>query len=191
MVHQAALRLIAALVASAFLVLASAGSAVAKFPYFSVELDPAAPRPGEPITVTVRTWADADHSQPSGLTYEGILADLIQFRRTDAVSRPARVPVQLQMVEPDVFRGRVTLAAGEWTLVAFPHGRGALGDFGPGYPQPMSVVVRDEEPTAGWLAVGLASGAAALAVAVAMQARRMRAPRDRVPSSATTGTARV
>lgn len=185
MAHGVPLRRIAALLAGVFVVLGAAGLVAAKFPYFSVELQPAEPQPGEPITVTVRTWADADHSQPDGLTYEGTLTDLIEFQRTGAGGGPALVPVELQMLEPGVFHAQVSLPAGEWQLVAFPHGRGAGSDFGPGYPEPMSIVLREEATWSLWLASGLATAFAAAAAAVFIRSRRMRVPHEGVASRST------
>lgn len=158
-------RLLMALVASATLLLGSTGSVLAKFPYFSVVLDPAEPRPDQQITVTVRTWDDAGHSQPSGFTYGSTLTDIIEFQRVGEGDGPRRLPVALDMVKVDLFIGEVRLPAGEWRLVAFPHGRGALGDFGPGYPGPIHIVVEDE-PGAAWLGLSLAAGAVALLLAL-------------------------
>lgn len=164
------------------LILASAAPAAAKMPYFSVELDPAQPAADEPIIVTVRTWADAEHSQPYGFTYEETLTEVVEFQRRGAGEGPALIPVPLRMVEPDLFRAEVTLPAGEWRLVAFPHGRGALeSDYGPGYPAPLEVVVRQDAGFAGWI-VPVSTGllAAAVGGALAMRRRRVRAPHQQL-----------
>lgn len=178
------LRLLIPALFSAGLILASAAPAAAKMPYFSVELNPAQPAPGEPIIVTLRTWADAEHSQPYGFTYDGTLTDVLEFQRRDpATGVPDLVPVPLRMVQPDLFRGEVTLPVGEWRLWAFPHGRGAEGDFGPGYPSPIHVVVGQDAGAGGWaapVALGGALTAAVAIVAVAIRARRMRVPGKRV-----------
>jgi hypothetical protein len=175
-----------AVVVSAILLLGSTGSALAKFPYFSVALDPAEPRPDQPITVTVRTWADAAHSEPAGFAYEvpdeELITDLIEFQRVGDGEGLRRLPVALDIVKVDLFIGEVRLPAGEWRLVAFPHGRGALGDFGPGYPDPIHIVV-EEEPGAAWLVLSLAAGAVALLLA--LWSVRTRTSRARVARPST------
>lgn len=167
------------------LIFASAAPAAAKMPYFSVELDPAQPAAGELITVTVRTWADAEHSQQYGFTYEGPLTEVVEFqRRGEGTGVPALVPVPLRMVEADLFRGAVTLPVGEWRLWAFPHGRGADSDYGPGYPSPIDVVVRQDAGFGGWAVPVTLGGALAAAVVVviafATRWQTMRVPRARV-----------
>ena len=177
-------RLLMGVVVSATLLLGSPGSVLAKFPYFSVTLDPAEPRPDQPITVTVRTWGDAAHTEPSGFTYERVIAGLIEFQRVGDGDGPRRIPVALDMVKVDLFRGEVRLPAGEWRLVAFPHGRGALGDFGPGYPEPIHIVV-DDEPGAAWPVLSLAAGAVALLLALwTVRTRTSRASVARPSTSA-------
>lgn len=175
------LRLLIPALLGAGLIFASAAPAAAKMPYFSVELDPAQPAAGEPITVTVRTWADAEHSQPDGFTYEGTLTEVVEFQRRGA-GTGVLVPVPLRMVEPNLFRGDVTLPVGEWRLWAFPHGRGADSDFGPGYPSPIDVVVRQEAGPGGLEVPATLGGAlaAAVAVVIAFRLRRMHLPRQRV-----------
>ncbi len=88
------------------------------------------------------------------------------------------------MVEPDLFRGEVTLPVGEWRLEAFPHGRGALGDFGSGYPSPIDLAVRQDAGFGGWpvlVAVGGALAAAvALLISAAIAVRKIRVPRERM-----------
>lgn len=165
-------------VLAGLLLLGFAGAAAAKFPYFSVAIDPAQPRPDEPVTLTVRFWADAAHSKPAGFTYDGALPELIGFRRTGGGSGPARVPVELEMVKTDLLRGEVRLPAGEWRLVSFPHGQGALGDPGPGYPQPIDVVVREAADPTGWLL--LLAGGGTVGVAATAAWRRGRRPCGRV-----------
>lgn len=160
-------RLLTAVVVSTTLTLGSTGSVLGKFPYFSVALDPAEPRPDQPITVTVRTWADPAHSEPYGFAGppEGRITGLIEFRRVGDGERPRRLSVPLDMVKVDLFRGEVRLPAGEWRLVAFPLASGAADDIGPGYPDPIHIVIEDE-PGAGSLVSSLAAGAVALLLAL-------------------------
>lgn len=169
-------RSLMAVVGSGMLLLASTGAALAKFPYFSVTLDPAEPRPDQPITVTVRTWADPGHTEPAGFHYEGSDFGLLEFRRAGEGEGPATIPVFLETVDTDVLRGEVVLPAGEWRLESYPHGRGAIGDFGPGYPEPITIVVA-HEPGGAWLALSLGAGALGL---LAFGAVRLRASHPRV-----------
>ena len=162
-------RLLTAIVVSAILLLGSTGSVLAKFPYFSVALDPAEPRPDQPIIVTVLTWADPAHSEPAGFAGDvrsgGIRAGLIEFQRVGDGEGPRRLSVPLDMVKVDLFRGEVRLPAGEWRLVAFPLASGPVDDLGPGYPEPIHIVV-EGEPAAAWLVLSLAAGAVALVLAL-------------------------
>lgn len=178
-------RLLTAVVVSTTLLLGSTGSVLAKFPHFSVALDPVEPRPDQPITVTVRTWADAAHSEPAGFADEGyprgLITGLIEFQRVGDGDGPATLPVTLDMVKVDLFRGEVRLPAGEWRLVAFPWS-GAFGDLGPGYPDPIHIVVGDE-PGAAWLVLSLAASAAALLLA--LWSVRTRTSRARVARPST------
>lgn len=131
-------RLLAALLlASATAFVLGAGIAAAKFNYFSVQLNPPSPRAGEPFTVTVRLWDDAEHTQPSTWWPAGPLEDLIEFRGDAGI-----VPVALTPFAAGEYRTEVILPAGDWLLVPFPETDGVVpGDLPAGYPEPLSVTV--------------------------------------------------
>lgn len=146
------------------------GMAVAKFSYFSVELDPPSPQPDQPVTVIVRLWDDAAHTQPATWWPSGEpLEDLLEFRGDGG-----RVPVTLTPAGVAEFRAEVVLAEGDWTLVSFPLGRGALLDaLPPGYPAPITVTVAS--PTADLALLGVAAAAlSVVAVPTILLARRAR-----------------
>jgi hypothetical protein len=153
-------RVVLALVLGALVALVlGVGAAVAKFSYFSVELDPAAPVAGEPVTVIVRLWEDEAHTQPA--TWwppEEPVDDLLEFRGSGG-----RVPVTLTRAGVAEYRAEVTLAEGDWTLYPFPLGRGALDAPPPGYPSPLTVTVAS---SAADLAPPGAVAAALLALAI-------------------------
>lgn len=170
-------RLLMAVAASLTLLLGSTGLVLAKFPYFSVALDPAEPLPDQPITVTVRTWADPTHTEPFGFAGPpgGRITGLIEFQRVGDREGPRRLSVPLDKVKVDLFRGEVRLPAGEWRLVAFPLASRPVDDIGPGYPAPIHIVIEDE-PGAAWLPLIVAAGAAALGLALwGVRARTSRA----------------
>lgn len=141
---------------SAGMLLAMVASPVAaKFPYFSVELDPEQPVAGEPVTVIVRLWADPAHTDPEHWyppTY-GVIEDILEFRSGDT-----RLPIRLARHDDGSYRATVQLAAGDWRLVAFPGS--AEGLSVPGYP---GIMAFDVEPRAAAL-----PGAAVAAVAIVL-----------------------
>lgn len=158
--------------AAAVLALVLAAPAAAKMPYFSVEVDPARPNAGEPITVTVRFWDDAEHTQPATWGPQGRIDDLLAFVPADGTSREW-VFVPLQSVDTTTMRGTVTLPSdGKWTLTPWP--RAPEQPAVPGYPAPLTVDVRptfDPAPAATLGVLGVGWSAAAL---VAFRRRRAR-----------------
>jgi hypothetical protein len=130
------------------------GVAAAKFPYFSVELDPASPRPDEPVTVIVRLWDDEAHTQPvTWWPANEPIEGLIEFR-----GEGGRVPVTLTQAGVAEYRAEVVLPEGDWTLFSFPLGGGALDAPPSGYPPPLAVTVAPAtvSPTViGAVAIGL------------------------------------
>ena len=143
------------------------GVAAAKFPYFSVELDPPSPRPGEPVTVIVRLWDDEAHTQPaSWWPSSEPVSDLLEFRGDDG-----RVPVTLTHADDAKYRGEVVLSEGDWQLFPFPRSGDAPGIHPAALPSPLAVTVA--QPAAdlapfGWVAASLA----AIAVAAMVSTRR-------------------
>lgn len=171
-------RLAASLVGAIAVGVLTAGIAAAKFPYFSVELDPPSPGAGEPVTITVRLWEDAEHTKPATwYPMEGPVEDLIEFHG-DA----GRMPVTLTPAGVAEYRAEVVLSEGDWQLVAFLYGRGALDVPAEGYPSSLTVSVAS--PRADVAAMGLAAAAVlALAIPAMLGLRRYRRQRHvRFPS---------
>ena len=98
--------------------------AMAKLPWSSVEIEPAAPVASEPFTVVVRFWNDAALSRPSAWSpmSEDDHGASVEF------DGPAgRVPLALTQIGKGTFRAEVTLAAGTWRLLAIQSFSGATG----------------------------------------------------------------
>lgn len=83
------------------------GTALAKVPWHSVEFLPASPVAGEPLTVVVRFWDDAAHTQPSTWWPHP----------TEFQGAAGRVPLTLTRTGDGTFQAEVTLAEGTWRLV--------------------------------------------------------------------------
>ena len=115
-------RLLRATGFAALIALSVAGPVSAKMPYFTVELTPAAPRAGEPISVVVRTWDDVQHTIPARFAASEVMDGLLVIRAAGGGSPD--IPVPLRLRKPDRFVGTVTLPAGDWALVAFPNRAG-------------------------------------------------------------------
>jgi len=175
----------AALTAS-ILSLALAIPVSAKTPPFTVELDPAQPVAGEVVTVTVRFWADAGHSQPAGFTFSQPMDELLAFVPSEGTPRDW-IHVTLEPVATDLMRGRVTLpSAGEWTLTPWPGGSGGGPSTSAGYPGPMAVSVAapsDPAPLLGGLGLAAAIALGGLALLLA-RLRRRRRGRELEPGAA-------
>ena len=129
-------------------------------PYFTVETSPAEPRPNEPILVVVRFWADAEHTQTGGsedwsrafAAAVKQLDDLLVVRRAGSPD----IPVHLTQVQADRFEGRITLPAGDWTLVAFPDRSDfPLGAVTAGYPDTIGLTVREPGPASSVIMFGV------------------------------------
>ncbi len=165
---------LAALFAASF-----AGPVSAKMPYITVEIAPAAPQAGEPISVVVRTWEDAKHTIPAGFAAVEDMDGLLVIRAAGGGSPD--IPVPLRLREPDRFEGTVTLPAGDWTLVAFPNRAGwATAEVPAGYPDVIAVAVREPGPVLPEI-VALGVGIAAVVLATIVLLRRRRGHRVSVP----------
>ena len=101
-------------------------AALAKFPPFSVELEPESPRTGEPIRVVVRTWEDVAHTQvadwgiPSPL--EGLLT-LYPAADADTAAYTGMGGLELSLDETGIGEWTAELPAlevGSWVLRPFP-----------------------------------------------------------------------
>jgi hypothetical protein len=111
---------LAALASAAVLTLTLVASVAAKMPYFSVEVNPAQPIAGEPVTVTVRFWDDAEQRQPATWAPHEPTDDLLAFVPAGGTASNW-VFVPLERVATSVMVGTVTLPHdGEWTLTPWP-----------------------------------------------------------------------
>jgi hypothetical protein len=166
-------RLLAALLlGSAAVIVLGAGIAAGKFPYFSVDLEPASPRPWEPVTIIVRLWEDAAHTKPATwYALKGPIEDLIEFHG-DA----GRIPVTLVPAGVAEYRAEVVLSEGDWQLVSFPLGRGALGVHPEGYPSSLTVSVASPQADLAQMGV-VAAAVLALAIPAMLGLRRYRRQR--------------
>lgn len=172
-------RLLRATWLAAILALTAAGLVSAKMPYVTVEIVPEAPIADEPVLIVVRMWADSNHTSPAGWDILPTMDNLLVFRSAD---RSDSVPVRLRLVEPDRYETRVTLPAGDWTLVVFPDRSGwATPDVSPGYPDTIAVTVRERGPDLGALVLPLVA-VAMLVVAVYSRSRLRRAALTRSSS---------
>lgn len=100
-------------------VLLGPAPAQAKIPPFSVELEPRSPNAGEPVTITVRLWEDAAHTDPARWPYLDELDDFIwaaPMVGADEDLSEARM-IDLIRSRRGVYRGEVVLpSAGRWSL---------------------------------------------------------------------------
>lgn len=129
----------------ATIVALSANSLVlAKMPFFSVEILPAAPTAGEPAVVVVQMWADADHTVPAGWNIGPTMNNLLVIRSSDGKES---IRVGLTAVDADRYEGTITLPAGRWRLVAFPDRSGwATPEVPAGYADAITFTVREPGP---------------------------------------------
>ena len=95
----------------AVILLVAPSTALAKLPQYSVEILPAAPVAGEPLTVVIRLWDDAAHTQPATWWREATLGGLLEFQ-----DGAERVPVTLTRSDDATFHAEVKLAEGTWRL---------------------------------------------------------------------------
>lgn len=121
--------------------LLTAAHATAKMPYFSVEIAPPEPVAGQPVVITVRTWADVAHTVPDPFEAPD-LHGLLVIRPTNGSSSSIGVPLHAR--EPGEFQATVVVpTAGEWMLVAFPDRSGwSSPEIVPGYPDTIAFSVR-------------------------------------------------
>jgi len=124
-------------VATAIAALVLANPADAKFPFFTVEIQPANPTPGQPAHVVVRTWRDADHTQSEELPGPDAVPNL--FCIAPAGTQRGSAPhcdgemVSVTRTGPATYEGAVTFPSpGHWEIVPFP---GVLRPIAAGYPQ--------------------------------------------------------
>ena len=118
-----------------------ASTASAKMPYVSVEIESAAPRADEPITIVARTWSDVDHTALADWGVEDLLDGLFVVRPK---GKPGPdIAVDLAETAAGRFEGTISLPAGEWELVAFPDRTGwGMTTVPEGYPDRNALSVR-------------------------------------------------
>jgi hypothetical protein len=136
------------LVVATIAALAIASPALAKMPYFTVELETAAPVQGEPITLTVRLFADPQHTIPTDWP-DRALSGLFAIMPADAMAGEARsLPVRLKKIGPGTYVGPVVIdRPGRWVLRAFPDRSGwGTSELPRGYPSDTLVEVRSSAP---------------------------------------------
>ncbi|MGH8935718.1 MAG: hypothetical protein ACRDXD_05560 [Acidimicrobiia bacterium] len=99
-----------------FLLLAQASSAWAKFPLFTVELEPQRPVAGRSVKVMVHTQQDVPLQEVGGL-----LAAWPAAEWKGEEPRGPSLPISLERSAPATFEGRVTFPEpGTWVVVPFP-----------------------------------------------------------------------
>ncbi|MGH2572756.1 MAG: hypothetical protein ACRDGU_04625 [Actinomycetota bacterium] len=128
-------------------------AAWAKIPYFSLELSPERPEPGQTTRIVVRFWEEAGHTKPATWLDENVpvLNDLIRAYPAGSYRRfSGGFPITLYHDTPATYEGEFTFPeAGSWLLVTFPGmARDSLPD---GYPDIIEVEVLSptgQEPVA-------------------------------------------
>jgi hypothetical protein len=177
------------------LVALAPGVVLAKFPPFSVEVDPEQPRSGQPVTITVRTWEDTAHTVVADWDFsspmDGVVAlyprgDAGDDAGSDAEGDPSsdaggdadagRIDVQLEEIAPGRLAATLgPLASGTWVLRAFPD-RSAGERMPPGYPDEVTFTVAPAEDALGPFVVVSGAGFAGLFVALVAVRRQRRPP---------------
>jgi hypothetical protein len=116
--------------ATLLFVLAAPVRADAK-PPFTVEWSPRTPSAGEAVRVTVRFWDDAENTELARWPSVRTLNDFLWVSRGSSAPEDA-IPVDLALVRPGVYRGRIILASdGAWFLCPWVRSC-AVGEEDPG-----------------------------------------------------------
>jgi hypothetical protein len=161
------------LLAAAVIAIVFAGlspvAALAKFPPFSVEVEPESPRAGQPVRIIVRTWEDAAHTQVADWGIPSPLEDLLTLYRAVDADTAAYTGVgglDVSPEETDVGEWTAELPAlevGSWILRPFP---GRPSDEPPptGYPGDVWIIVTSPSANAGtYLSIGKSAAAPLIA----------------------------
>ena len=165
-------RLVLAITMAVAMPLAMAGIVSAKTPYFTVEIEPAVPVAGQPFLVIVRTWQDAGYAIPAGFDAVETLNGILVARQPDGDSPDVAIPLVLRGA--DRFEARVTLAAGDWTLIPFPNRAGWASPVVPvGYPDTIPLRVREPAPALTEFAAASLALVGVLAVIALVRRRRL------------------
>lgn len=164
-------RAVTAIALALSLSLLTAAHATAKMPYFNVEIAPTEPVAGQPVVITVRTWADVAHTVPAPFEARD-LHGLLVIRPRNGASSSIGVPLHAR--EPGEFQGTVVVpTAGEWTLMAFPDRSGwSSPEIMPGYPDTIAFSVRAETDVVSLiLAIAGIAGVIGVVVFVALRGK--------------------
>jgi hypothetical protein len=162
------------------IVLLSAELAAAKLPPWTCELSTTRPVTGEPVTIEVRYWWDADHTEPAKMAIFRRLRSLVAVGAVEHGKPGELIPITLPRVSPSAYRGKVTFPdTGRFRIAGCGGGYNRRG-----YPLRRGVVVAPREaPGAGVsglakisLAVGVVVG---VGVATVIPIRRRLRPRSR------------
>jgi hypothetical protein len=159
--------LLAATAISITLAALSPMASLAKFPPFSVEVEPGSPRAGQPVRIIVRTWEDAAHTQVADWGIPSPLEDLLTLypaSDADAAAYTGMGGLDVRLEETGIGEWTAELPAlevGSWILIPFP---GRPTDEPPpmGYPGDIMITVTSPSAsTSTYLSIG-GSGAAPL-----------------------------
>ena len=153
---------------------AVATPALAKMPYFSIEVETVSPVQGVPFAMTVRMFQSRRQSILTDW-FAGTMAGLVAVVPGEGVAGAARpVPVRLIKIGPATYRGTVVIdRPGRWILRAFPDRSGwASPELPPGYPADIVLHVRPAGPDPAMAALILGAIGAAAAGGLMLTRRR-------------------
>ena len=164
-------------------VLGAVTPALAKVPYFTMELEGGPPAAGESIGIVVRMYEDAAHTKPADWLGKS-MPDLIAVI-PEGGGLGESIAVPLERTEPSVYRGSVVIPeAGTWIVRPFPDAS-VWGEMGriDGYPDDMVVQVVEPGPP-----LPVVAGIALLVAGIVALLARLgiRSARARVPSESPT-----
>jgi hypothetical protein len=167
-------RLLASATTAVIAALAMAVPAMAKVPYFSMELEGGPPAPGESLGIIVRMYEDAGHTKPADWLGASV-PDLIAVVPAGGASGES-MDVLLAETAPGVYRGSVIIPrAGTWIVRPFPDAD-VWGEMPrmEGFPDDMTVQVTEPGPPVPLVAsiVLVLAGVAGLAALAARRSAR-------------------
>jgi hypothetical protein len=140
-------RLTTSLLVGTIAVLAMATPAMAKVPYFTIELEGGPTAPGESLGIIVRMYEDAEHTKPADWLGASV-PDVIAVVPEDG-GYAESIDVLLEETAPGVYHGSVVIpSAGTWIVRPFPD-PDVWGDMGAveGYPDDIIVQVAEPGPS--------------------------------------------
>jgi hypothetical protein len=148
--------------------------ATAKLPFFGLEAAPLRPRVGQPITITMTCYEDADHTRASSACFgdTGVMAWVHQLDGSGLLERTDWIAVVGRATPSGASRGRIVLnepgaydVLPLWRRWAYDHGRG--------FPDPIRIEVV-EDPSVLALAATASGIGVVTAGLVAVLLRRRR-----------------